>query len=171
MTKLKEDLLAQSYCRQLGELMAVAKINKLTSMHISDWCIELNKGIQVNVKEKKDDSAELIRVNVGFDDLELFIKELQDALIIYSSKQTKSIEEENALFNNELKTRKDLQSVFGGVSPSTVDRFFKYLKESNIPFFKEALHGRSDVYRVGEMKRLYGEYQISLKNKVDSDSV
>lgn len=161
---LKDDLLAQSYCRQLGELMAAAKINKLMSMHISEWCTELQKGIQIGIKEKKGTTPELIKVDIRLEDIELFIKEIQDALIIYLSKQNKSNLEVSPEIGNELKTRKDLQKVFG-VSASTIDRFFKYLGENNIPFHKEALHGRSDVYRTGEMKTLYGDYQKTIKNK------
>lgn len=165
MTMLKDDLLAQSYCRQLGELMAATKINKLMSMHISEWFVELQKGIQFGIKEQKGTTPELIKVDITLEDVELFIKELQDALTRYSAKQSKSDFDAMPEINHELKTRKDLQTVFGGVSASTIDRFFKYLNENEIPFHKEALHGRSDVYRTGEMKALYGDYQKSIKNK------
>lgn len=165
MTMLKDDLLAQGYCRQLGELMAATKINKLMSMHISEWCVELQNGIQIGIKEKKGTTPELIKVDIRLEDIELFIKELQDALTIYSSKQSQKDNGATSEIDNELKTRKDLQTVFGGVSSSTIDRFFKYLSKNNIQFHKEALHGRSDVYRTAEMKVLYGDYQKTIKNK------
>lgn len=163
---LKDDLVAQHYCRQLSEVMAAAKINKLLSLHISDWCCELSNGIQVGIKEKKGTSPELIKVDLKIEDLELFIKELQEALTIFSSKQKQGVQQDSSVaLNNELKSRKDLQTVFGGVSASTIDRFFKYLHENGITYYKEALHGRSDVYRIEEMKTRYNEYQRTIKNK------
>lgn len=160
MTMLKDDLVAQHYCRQLGEVMAAAKINKLLSLHISDWCVELSSGIHIGIKEKKGTTPELIKVDLRLEDLELFIKELQEAHTIFLSKREQSVQHgATTELNNELKSRKDLQTIFGGVSASTIDRFFKYLNESGVPYYKEALHGRSDVYRVGEMKLRYTEYQ------------
>lgn len=165
MTMLKDDLVAQHYCRQLGEVMAAAKINKLLSLHISDWCVELSSGIQIGIKEKKGTTPELIKVDLKLEDLELFIKELQEAHTIFLSKQDQPIQQDTDELNNQLKSRKELQDAFGGVSASTIDRFFKYLNESGIPYYKEALHGRSDVYRMEEMKLRYTEYQKAIKSK------
>lgn len=165
MTALKDNLVAQVYCRQLSELIAAAKISKLASIHIAELFLQIKSGMEIGVKDRSGNEIKLTKVDIKTDDVELFIKELQEALILLSNSEVSKTETiaDNPQ-DNTIVTRKELKAHLS-VSDSTIDRFFKHLKTKEISYFTEPLHGVSDRYRLSEMKKHYIAYQAQITNK------
>lgn len=165
MTALKDNLVAQVYCRQLSELIAAAKISKLASNHMADLFLQIKSGMEIGVKDRSENEIKLTKVSIRPDDIELFIKELQEALILLGESNEGKIETStDNRQDNSMVTRKELKAHLG-ISDSTVDRFFKYLKESKTLYFKEPLHGVSDRYSLSEMRKHYLAYLAQISNK------
>jgi hypothetical protein len=145
---------SQLYLKQFAELIAVMKSSILTSDEIADWLFQLSEADkEVRVRQTTAAGAQIIPVTISRDDAELFISELQEALAILFSKGA-SGHVNPRVESDDLITRKELQKELG-VSESTIDRFFRHLRNEKIGHISVPLHGKSDLYSCEEMRGLY----------------